>query len=206
MSIKDPSGHYAARDAQDEDPLQALRREAAEVRSAKALVTVWRLLKDYKIPTTDSSGPLDLNTRLFLLVIALAETHPKHREREKVGAKTKWSLWSSAALLIEFERLLATGAKSQTAAAQTLATIEPWATLMRGNERPDESLRQEFVKARKQREADPHFKEIFLLVQKFAPESVTSRQRYIRKLISKKLTALPEMRIDTLLHQKSVKK
>jgi hypothetical protein len=206
MPATDTHGHASGRGvAQDEDLVQTLRREAEGVRAANAITTVGRLLREYKIPMDSKSGPLDLETRLVHLVIALAETHPRHRKREKAGAKSKWSPWAWAALLIEIEHLLASGARTQTAAAKALATTEPWATLLRGNERPGESLRQEFVKASKRRETDPHFEEIFLLVQKFAPESTANRKRYTSNLLNKKKEPLPTTRIDVLLCQSSVK-
>jgi len=193
MPTKDPG-----RDPQAEDPVHALRLLDAELQAAKAISTVGRLLKEYNIPTQNRSGHLDLQTRLFHLVIALAENHPNHRKRKKQGAKSKWGPWSWAALLIEIDRLLASGVESQTAAAQQLATTQPWAGLLRGNEGPDQSLRQEYIKANRKRKTDVHFCDWVQMVKKYAPEEAGARKRYITNLVRGKETH-PENRIDLLL-------
>lgn len=200
MSAKDQ-----ARDPEAEDPLHALRLLEADLEAAKTISTVGRLLKEYDIPTQTRFGRLDLQTRLFYLVIALAETHPSHRELKKKGAKSKWGPWSWAALLIEIDRLLASGVESQTAAAQHLATTQPWAGLLKGNEGPGQSLRQEYIKANRKRKIDDQFCDWVQMVKKYAPEATSARKRYITNLVRGKVIH-SENCIDFLLSQAFVNK
>lgn len=205
MSTKNHRGRSSVKDDEAEDPLYSLRRQDAEIKAASAIATVGHLLKEYNIPVQSRAGLLDLETRLFHLVVALAETHPKHRKRQKQGAKSKWGPWSWAALLIEVDRLLASGVKSQTAAAKHLATTQPWVGLLRGNEGPDKSLRQEYIKANQKRKSDVYFCDWVKLVKKYAPEEADARKRYIINLVRGK-EIHPENRIDFLLSEAAVKK
>lgn len=177
---------------------------------ARSLSKVFDLLKEYEIPTKPTGKgirePHDLTSRLFLLVLALAETHPKHKARKKRGVKPTWGNFQKAALVSEvdqFRRLAQKTGKTFTvsSACRTIAREPYWQSFLINTEKPAEVLRQTYSISVKNESL-----ENFILFYKEAEKkSEATRKKRIQIALkdpseNRLLRNLP-MNIDQLLHR-----
>ncbi len=85
------------------------------------------------------------------LAIALAIDHvPGFNYKKKSGAKTKWTMWSRACLVVEIERLRNSKNQSHSImwAITQLSKSSLWKSLVKSKKTPNHALRQQYYKAK----------------------------------------------------------
>jgi len=85
----------------DLEPEAVLELSPGDKQLAMDLLSVLKLMREYKIPEAlEGNGKeLDWDVRLFLLVLALAKTHPKHKISKKRGKESTWEVMQKGALV-----------------------------------------------------------------------------------------------------------
>jgi hypothetical protein len=138
----------------DASPTDALSE--ADIEVGYQLKKVFSLFRQYEIPLyadKDQKEAIDWTVRLFFLVIAMAKTHPKHRDRKRSGAKRVWGDLQRAALVSEVSLLKSQWKKSgekysAKAACKIIATRPHWRSFLKKADDPAETLRQTYSKAK----------------------------------------------------------
>lgn len=176
----------------------------------RALGTVFRLMREYQIPKEpeggDSKEQLDLTSRLFLLALALAASHPNHQEKKKRGVKPKWGEFQMAALFSDVAQLQKQAKMSgktldDKAASEALVKLQRWKSFLKGVENPTESLRQKYSRAK----ADASLENFKLFFRQYEKQGEVERLGCVKYWLGSRqekfvLRQLP-MNIDQLLHR-----
>jgi len=138
----------------DASPLDGTSEVDIEV--GYQLKKVFALFRQYEIPLyadEDQKEVMDWAVRLFFLVIAMAKTHPKHRDRKRPGARRVWGNMERAALVSEVSLLKPQWKKSgekysAKAACKTIASRPHWRSFLKDVDDPAETLRQIYSRAK----------------------------------------------------------
>jgi hypothetical protein len=129
----------------------------ADIEVGYQLKKVFSLFRQYEIPLfadKDQKEAMDWTVRLFFLVMAMAKTHPKHRDRKRPGARRVWGDFQRAALVSEVNRMTSELKKSgerysDKAACTAIASRPHWRSFLKGVDDPAETLRQTHSRAKR---------------------------------------------------------
>ena len=181
----------------------------ADIEFGYQLKKVFSLFRQYEIPLftdKDRKQVMDWEVRLFFLVLAMARTHPKHRDRKRPGARRIWGNFEKAALISEVNRMKSELKKSgerysDKAACKAIASRPHWRSFLKGVDDPAETLRQTHSRAKRDKTLENF---LFFYSEGWAK----SKDNYIKRIrfglgIDKvKLNARDHaQRVDQLLHK-----
>ena len=207
MSNSTKNNTEAKRQKVDASPLDDTSEVDIEV--GYQLKKVFSLFRQYEIPLfadKDRKQVMDWEVRLFFLVIAMAKTHPKHRDRRRPGTRRVWGNFEKAALISEVNQMKSELNKSgerysDKAACKAIASRPHWRSFLKGVGDPAETLRQIHSRAKRDKTLENF---LFFYSEGWAK----SKDNYIKRIrfglgIDKvKLNARDHaQRVDQLLHK-----